>query len=304
MKSEVEVFPLSRPPALPPYRSLLCKLMLDGGAGEAEAFAQIHPISFDFTLQRSVCWPRIGSVFIAALSLLMSAPAPAQVEPAPHIPAYGKSIGSFVPEGFHVLASKEADFNGDGLTDVVVVLEADDEVLRYEQPRPLIVLFKQRDGGYRLSGRSDNAVPTAPPGVHGDRFEGIKIRRNTFIVTSGGSSGAGSSGDESQEQYRYQNGDWYLIGTQEHTWNYPLNPSSDSSYLNAEWCPQLHLAPEYVCRELQRSVNFNTREKIDQWDVYPVAGSFTPGENFRTTALREKLPRKPLTPMSQINNNQ
>lgn len=250
-----------------------------------------------------VCLPRDGNVFIAAFLLLAISPVRAQIATPPQIPAHGKAIASFVPSGFHVHSSKEADFNGDGLRDVVMVLEADDEALRYEQVRPLIVLFKQPSGGYQLSGRADNAVPTAPPGVHGDAFMGIEIRGNTFLLADAGSSGAGSSGHENRAQYRYQNGDWYLIGTSEHTWVYPLNGSPDSFDANAHWCPQLHLSRDSVCRELQRSVNFNTREEIEKWDVYPVAGNFTPGENFRRIVLRHKIPRKPLTPMSQINNN-
>ena len=57
-------------------------------------------------------------------------------------------------------------------------------------------------------------------------------------------------------------------------------------------------------REHKTIDRFNTREEIEKWDVCPAAGDFTPGENFRTIVLRHKIPRKPLTPMNQVNNNQ
>ena len=113
-------------------------------------------------------------ISLAAL-VIMALQAAAQAD-APVIPSTGETVEAFVPRGFHVHSRKDADFNGDGLVDAVLVFEGDDEVLRYEQPRPLVVLFAQPGGGYRLSVRSDEVVYTAPLGVHGDHFMGIELR--------------------------------------------------------------------------------------------------------------------------------
>jgi hypothetical protein len=60
-------------------------------------------------------------------------------------------IESFVPHGDQIAARAEADFNGDGLPDVVLVVElASDPFKKY---RPLLVLSRRAEGGYDDRGR-------------------------------------------------------------------------------------------------------------------------------------------------------
>ena len=217
------------------------------------------------------------------------------------VPASGKSIESFVPKDYRIHERHEADLNGHGLRDAVLVVEFDDDVLAFEHPRPLLILFRQRDGGYRLSARSDDVVWTSSPGVHGDDFYGIEIRGRTVIVRNGGFSGPGSNGFDQRRKFRYQNGGWYLIGIDDHEWRYPWygNAATDANRNDAEWCPGLKLPANEVCLEVRVSKNFNTREEIVRWDIYPVTKSLDMGdEQLRTKEVRRKLPLKPLVPLA------
>jgi hypothetical protein len=239
-----------------------------------------------------------------ALALLACCAQSRGAEPAPiAIPASGKSVESFVPRDYRIHERHEADLNGDGLRDAVLVLEFDDDVLAYENPRPLVILFRQRDGGYRLSARSDDVVYTASPGAHGDHFYGIEIRGRTVIVKDGGFSGGGAEGGDQHQKFRYQNGGWYLIGVDDHEWRYPRdgNVAADASRNNAEWCPWLKLPADQTCMELRVSKNFNTREETVRWDIYPVANPFDTGDDpIRTHEVRRKLPPKPLVPFADL----
>ncbi|MGH8413756.1 MAG: hypothetical protein ACRESX_03395, partial [Gammaproteobacteria bacterium] len=60
---------------------------------------------------------------------------------APQISSSGKTIQSFVPKGYKVYAKEEADFNGDGLRDAVIVITIDSDY-HDGDPRPVLVLFR------------------------------------------------------------------------------------------------------------------------------------------------------------------
>jgi hypothetical protein len=107
-----------------------------------------------------------------------------------------------------VLTRTAADFNGDGLQDVLLVLvkKADPE-----GDRPLLVLFRAAAGGYTLSIRTDRAIPEAGTGgaASNDGFDGIRVRGNTFVISRYGGSSVRHS---DAWQFRYQQGEWVLIG--------------------------------------------------------------------------------------------
>jgi hypothetical protein len=187
----------------------------------------------------------------------------------PSIPKSGSRIEDFVPAGYRVCARAEADFNGDGLTDVVVVIESESE--REREVRPLLVLFRGRDGGYTLSARADRAVP--PPetgGTHGDGFNGLEVRRNTFGIVQGGGS---STAAEDRFQFRYQKGDWFLIGEKQ------------EAVGNVEGeCVGLTLKEPDVFSESTLDRNFLTGEEIRTCGT----------EKGEVRRRRRKVPRVPL----------
>jgi hypothetical protein len=66
-------------------------------------------------------------------------------------------IGSFLPKGFHVIGEAKADFNRDGLTDLVVVLDTDTD--ESDQRDDAVCPLTDRDLGRRRRAREDGAAP-------------------------------------------------------------------------------------------------------------------------------------------------
>jgi hypothetical protein len=220
--------------------------------------------------------------------VIMATWAAAQADTPVAIPSSGDTIEAFVPQGFHVHSRKEADFNGDGLVDAVLVLEADDEALRYETPRPLVVLFAKAGGGYRLSARSDEVVYTAPLGVHGDHFMGVELRGNSFVVKD--ESGGLVSGGGVSDQYQFRNGAWVRIGRRE------------SSYFNDPpglTCEGAKLRPHEMVNEIDRDTNLLTGDEIVKCGILHSEQDFT-----RTVTVRRKVPVKPLVRLEEVKENQ
>jgi hypothetical protein len=183
-----------------------------------------------------------------------------------------------------VHSRKEADFNGDGLPDAVLVLEADDEVLRYEQPRPLVVLFAQSGGGYRLSVRSDEVVYTAPLGNHGDHFMGIEVRGHTFLVRD--ESGGLVSGGGVSDQYEFRKGAWVRIGRRE------LQYFNDPPGLT---CEGAKLKTREMVNEIDRDTNLLTGDEIVKCGILQSEGELT-----RTVTVRRRVPTKPLVRLEEV----
>lgn len=222
---------------------------------------------------------------ISLVALVIMACRAAAQENPPVIPSSGEAIEAFVPRGFHVYSRKDADFNGDGLVDAVLVLEGDDEVLRYEQPRPLVVLFAEPGGGYRLAVRSDEVVYTAPLGVHGDHFMGIELRGNTFIVRD--ESGGLVSGGGVSDQYQFRNGAWVRIGRREFSY------SNDPPGLP---CEGAKLRAKELVNEIDRDTNLLTGNEI-------VKCGIVHSDNIdltRTVTIRRKVSIKPLVRLAEV----
>jgi len=68
----------------------------------------------------------------------------------PELPVFANSIDSFVPANWTLLDSVKSDYNGDGLTDIVGVLDciSDNDNIWY--PRILFAAFKTAEGKYSL----------------------------------------------------------------------------------------------------------------------------------------------------------
>jgi hypothetical protein len=199
-----------------------------------------------------------GIPLAASLIGLAACAGPACAEPRFDMPQRGPTVEAFIPPGMRVLHSRHADFNRDGLVDVVMVLEqADDE---HAMPRPLVVLFGVRGAGYRRSLWSDSMIQArAGGGVLSDAFDEIEIRRNTFVVKhSGGSSTR--SGDHAQ--YRFQHGRWALIGERRST----IRASWDGPEDSLE-CKGVKLAAQDVCIAHIVDTNWLTGDQIESWHI-------------------------------------
>ena len=137
------------------------------------------------------------------------------------IPTKGASIEAFAPKGWTVRDRLQADFNGDGLADNVLVLTntEKEEADQGEEtvPRLLVVLFGQPDGSFVLSAFSEKALLCGHcGGLMGDPYDKMSVAKGGFSVDHyGGSSDRWGF----HHQYRYQDGAWVLIGHKVTTMN-------------------------------------------------------------------------------------
>ena len=130
------------------------------------------------------------------------------------IPARGKNISEFIPRNYVILDDPKPDMNGDGIEDALLVL--DDTTITSEDDslsRIIVILFKTAEG-FETSAVALHAIDCKHcGGVGGDPFQGVRYeskRKSIFISHWGGSRWAWAS----EYQFRYQEGGWYLIGSE------------------------------------------------------------------------------------------
>jgi hypothetical protein len=115
-------------------------------------------------------------------------------------------FAKFIPKNYTVLDSAQSDFNKDGLIDISLVIEKknDDEI-----ERGILILQKNKIG-YILNTINKTALYCKNcGGVFGDPYNGITFNQNVLKLNNYG----GSSWRWLNEQtFRYQNGQWQLIG--------------------------------------------------------------------------------------------
>ncbi len=125
----------------------------------------------------------------------------------------GKTITSFIPSGYDTIATAKGDLNKDGRDDIVMVLydKRDDTVSIGAEgySRLLIVLFKT-DEGWSVAIKSANIIMCKTcGGVYGDPFNQIDIKNGIITIDHyGGSNWRWAY----TNKFRYQDGDFYLIG--------------------------------------------------------------------------------------------
>jgi hypothetical protein len=115
-------------------------------------------------------------------------------------------FAKFIPKNYTVLDSAQADFNRDGLIDIVFVIEkrnVDDT------ERGLLILQKDKMG-YTLNTLNKTALYCKTcGGVYGDPYNGITFNNNVLKLHNyGGSSWRWLN----EHTFRYQNKQWQLIG--------------------------------------------------------------------------------------------
>lgn len=134
------------------------------------------------------------------------------------LPQRGVSLSDFVPEGWVLLDSVELDFNEDGITDYVGVLEVlRDKDWDWEESGPsfdfynLRILFAVASDGpgqYRLDFQDENLIPTrAEGGSYGDPYLPPTAEGTSFTTHEYGGSAWRNSIDCT---YTYRDGGWYL----------------------------------------------------------------------------------------------
>jgi|GEM_PF-1966171 len=164
---------------------------------------------------------RLGRCFAVALFLtLLRSTGDAQEEikrPALRVPEVADTVLQLVPPGWRAEEgkTKEIDLNGDGKPDVAFVISngrfdatgpAESTVVKHV----LILALRGDDGKLHRSVVSDDAVLDGDEGgAFGDPFEDLTIEKGAVVITH-----YGGSRDRwgYTQQYRYQNGQWMLVG--------------------------------------------------------------------------------------------
>jgi hypothetical protein len=149
------------------------------------------------------------------------------------IPSTAGSPEEFIPNGYHLCevsgekALVEGDLNKDGISDLALVIEGDEKV-GASAPRILIIAFGKEDRTYSVSVIARTAILKSDEGgMWGDPFEGISIKDGSIHLSFYGGS-AWRWADN--YQFRYQDGDWYLIGATESFINVGNNVGTEKDY--------------------------------------------------------------------------
>jgi hypothetical protein len=146
----------------------------------------------------------------------------------PILPATAAAAEGFVPRGWRIDAQAQGDLNGDGRSDLALVLRGTDpgNVVSNQSfgpanfdtnPRILAVALAERAGGYRLVEQNHRLIPRHTSSTIDDPFdpegEALKIERGALklslirFASAGGWDAGGTS-----FTFRWQDGALRLIG--------------------------------------------------------------------------------------------
>ena len=121
-------------------------------------------------------------------------------------------VSPFIQPGTKALALSQADLNGDGLADYILVLERlGDEYREGPNQRPLLILLRNPDGGLWQAKRNDKIIFCSTcGGMMGDPFMGVEARTKRFTVSHYGGSAWRWSIDY-QFNYSGRDKSWQLV---------------------------------------------------------------------------------------------
>lgn len=127
-----------------------------------------------------------------------------------------KDVATLIPSRWRLLVRQsgpekvEGDLNKDGIQDVALVIEKLENPKDQAPERALLIAFGNQDGTYTRSIIADKAILKADEGgVWGDPLANLAIDRGSVVVSFYGGSNDRWYGNY---RFRFQNGDWYLIG--------------------------------------------------------------------------------------------
>lgn len=124
----------------------------------------------------------------------------------------------FIPKGYTFLYAQNGDLNLDGIPDVLLVTEFNNQIVVNDSTeaeidqgtRPLLILLRDSSNQLNLVKRNDNTVLCKEcGGVWGDPFQSIAVKNGYFSIEHyGGSSWRWTS--VITYKYNKQKGEWFL----------------------------------------------------------------------------------------------
>jgi hypothetical protein len=144
-------------------------------------------------------------------------------------PEIKKSIEEkFPPVGWKIVGSCSADFNNDKIDDKAYVIQENKETVSKDlkkigrEPfyrKELIIKFGLNGGGYKTNLKTSKVFGEWNWGIQGTNpFDEIGRRKNTLKLSF---STGGTLRSSFSYYFRYQDGDWFLIGYDEVTYQVP-----------------------------------------------------------------------------------
>ena len=220
--------------------------------------------------------PLLRAIAVAAACQLWATAALAQAPQGPTTTEL--RIGAFLPKGFRVVGEASADFNHDGLADLVVVLGNENDPAD-DATCSLLVLLARPAGGWTLSARAKIDCST-DRGPHGSGFGEVTAHRDTFLVRTF----ENLDGDDVRFQLR--GGRWFMIGAKS-SWFTTGGPPGLSE--DPLMCFVQKMEAGETCNEHEVDTNFLTGDQIESSVV----------DTEREKVVRRKIPVGPLRPMGE-----
>ena len=120
-----------------------------------------------------------------------------------------------LPEGFEILDTASGDLDKDGVKELVVAYNTRKEDSSYETIPRSLVIYKMYHQEWRTWKESQQALyGSRDGGMMGDPFGDIIIDRGILQISQNGGS---SWKWDHTDKYRYQNGEFYLVGYTSHS---------------------------------------------------------------------------------------
>lgn len=160
----------------------------------------------------------------------------------PQITSQAQTAAGFVPEGWKLETSATGDLNGDGMSDLALVIRqnAPLNVVSNEgglgvdpldsNPRMLLVAFGNKAGGYRLQLANHTLIPRHDNPTIDDPYDGIEINKGALKVALHFWANAGSwSTSNTKFTFRFRNGCFLLVGYDHNETRRNSGETSDTS---------------------------------------------------------------------------
>lgn len=135
--------------------------------------------------------------------------------------ASAADLKSILPSGWSILDSATGDLNGDNLSDAALVIESNDsleggsfgERVKYYHNRSLIILFGKAERKYESFLVNDTFIPLDEDPCMEEPYHDIEIKNGALHFIFGVFMNAGGWSTSSFHYiFRFQKGDFYLIG--------------------------------------------------------------------------------------------
>ena len=180
----------------------------------------------------------------------------------PTLPAAGRKLSDFVPEGWELIDSVELDFNEDGIADYVGVQERAPDEGYYYPPyfRILFGIVSDGLGQYRLDFQDENLIRARDEGgVYGDPYEPLTAEGTSFSTHTYG--GCAERWSEAYT-YTYRDGTWYLTQSED----YDAYGEYITSYTRNDWENGIRTRMRRSSEFSDMELRWAEYEDIEDWE--------------------------------------